>query len=156
MWCLQRRWYCWFSVWFWIVFCNKKHSPQNLCGKEETFFQSVFEWSKRHTIFEETTTCTLPQAIPYSLFHDKILHFVEKIYRRHNNLMTGVLWRTLRSIITSRIFWFCKKDILVGGISLFEGSRVDIYFQWSFVTLQLNPQRGVKNIASSSLEKKNN
>ena len=77
--------------------------------KQETFFQSVFEWSKRHTIFEETTTCTLPQAIPYSLFHDKLLHFVEKIYRRHNNLMTGVLWRALRSIITSRIFLVLQK-----------------------------------------------
>ena len=109
MWCLQRRWYCWFSVWFWIVFCNKKHSPQNLCGKEETFFQSVFEWSKRHTIFEETTTCTLPQAIPYSLFHDKMLHFVEKKYLRHNNLMTGVLWRTLRSKYNKSNFLVLQK-----------------------------------------------
>ena len=86
----------------------------------------------------------------------QIVALRRKKYCRHNNLMTGVLWRTLRIKITSRIFWFCKKDILVGGISLFEGSRVDIYFQWSFVTLQLNLQRGVKNIASSSLEKKNN
>ena len=112
-----------------LYFATKKHSPQNLRGKQETFFQSVFEWSKRRTIFEETTTCTLPEAIRYSLFHNKILHFRRKKYRRHNNLLTGVLWRTLRSNITSRIFWFWKKKVIwSGGILLFEGSRIGIYF----------------------------
>ena len=96
-----------------LYFATKNTVHKIYLEKQETFFQSVFEWSKRHTIFEQTTTCTLPQAIPYSLFHDKMLHFVEKKYLRHNNLMTGVLWRTLRSkynksnflVFAKKIFW---------------------------------------------------
>ena len=92
-----------------LYFATKNTVHKIYLEKQETFFQSVFEWSKRHTIFEETTTCTLPQAIPYSLFHDKMLHFVEKKYLRHNNLMTGVLWRTLRSKYNKSNFLVLQK-----------------------------------------------
>ena len=92
-----------------LYFATKNTVHKIYLEKQETFFQSVFEWSKRHTIFEQTTTCTLPQAIPYSLFHDKMLHFVEKKYLRHNNLMTGVLWRTLRSKYNKSNFLVLQK-----------------------------------------------
>ena len=92
-----------------LYFASKNTVHKIHLEKQETFFQSVFEWSKRHTIFEQTTTCTLPQAIPYSLFHDKMLHFVEKKYLRHNNLMTGVLWRTLRSKYNKSNFLVLQK-----------------------------------------------
>ena len=79
------------------LYFTTKNTVHKICvEKQETFFQSVFEWSKRYSVLEATTICTLPLATHYSLFHDKILPFVKKIYRRHNNLMRGVVWRTLR------------------------------------------------------------
>ena len=128
-WCLQRRWYCWFSVL--VLDCilqQKTQSTKSVWKGRNVFSKRI--WMKQ-AAYHFRRDYDLHAATSNSLFvvSRQIVAFRRKKYCRHNNLMTGVLWRTLRSKITSRIFWFCKKVILVGGISLFEGSRVDIYFQ---------------------------
>ena len=118
-----------------LYFATKNTVHKIYLEKQETFFQSVFEWSKRHTIFEQTTTCTLPQAIPYSLFHDKMLHFVEKKYRRHNNLMTGVLWRTLRSKYNKSNFLVLQKRYFGRGNFTFWRIEYSYLFFVTFCNL---------------------
>lgn len=127
---------------FWFLGSILQQKTQSTIGveKQETFFQRVFEWGKRHTVLEVTTICTLPQATPYSLFHDKVLPFVEKkIYRRHNNLMTGVVWRTWRSNITSRIFCVFEKVILGGNIDF---SQIENWNLFSVTFCNLTTQSG--------------
>ena len=130
----------WTSILVLGSFLQQKTQSTIGVEKQETFFQRVFEWGKRRTVLEVTSIFTLPQATPYSLFHDKVLPFVEKIYRRHNNLMTGVVWRTWRSNITSRIFCVFEKDYFGGGISIFP--QIENWNLFSVTFCNLTTQSG--------------
>jgi len=110
-------------------FCfTTKNTVHNWCGKARNVFSESIRMRQAAYCFRSDYDLHASTSNTLFVVSDKILPFVEKIYRRHNNLMTGVVWRTWRSNITSRIFCVFWKRLFWGGISIFHRSRIGIYF----------------------------
>ena len=123
-----------------LYFATKNTVHKIYVESKKRFFKAYLNEASGVPFSKRLRLARFQKQFVIRCFTTKSCTFVEKIYRRHNNLLTGVLWRTFRSNITSRIFWFWKKDILVRGNFTFW--RIENWYLFFVTFCNLTAQSG--------------
>ena len=121
-------------------FFTTKNTVHNWCGKARNVFSKRI-WMKQ-AAYHFRTDYDLHTSTSNSLFvvSRQNVALRRKKYLRHNNLMTGVLWRTLRSKYNKSNFLVLQKRYF--GWGNFTFWRIESWYLFSVIFCNLTAQSG--------------